>query len=83
MKHKETSVQNKFGQIVIIKGEEKTEANGTLVLLSPLELECDNTENKELNPKAPEFRPTRKAAEIAKQSVKETLKYEGREFEDD
>ena len=52
-------------------------------LLYPLELECDNTENKELNPKAPEFRPTRKTAEIAKQSVKETFRYEGRELEDD
>ena len=29
------------------------------------------------------FRPTRKAAEIAKQSVKETFRYDGRELEDD
>ena len=49
-------------------------------LLYPLELEFDGQENRELNPKAPDFRPKRKAAKIAEKSAKETFNYEEREL---
>lgn len=61
----------------------KSHIERVIQLLYPLELECDKIESEELNPKAPEFRPKRKAAETAKQSVTETYEYEERELEDD
>ena len=66
----------------------KTHIERALQLLYPLELSCDRTEEVEregeveLNPQAEEFRPKRRAAEVAKETVRETFRYEDKELED-
>ena len=58
-------------------------------LLYPLELSCDIKKAiqegglETLNPKAPEFRPRQRAAEIARETVRETFSYENKELYDD
>ena len=67
----------------------KSHVERAVQLLYPLELSCDIVETVQeegletLNPKAPEFRPRRKAAEIARETVRETFSYENKELEDD
>ena len=63
-------------------------------MLYPLELACDGEhkkgdeevneeENSQLNAQAKEFRPKRKAATIAVETIKETFRDEERELADD
>ena len=58
-------------------------------MLFPLELTCEDedkrteTENSQLNAEAREFRPQRKAATIAKETIQETIRNEERELADD
>ena len=67
----------------------KSHVERAVQLLYPLELSCDIEETVQeggletLNPKAPEFRPRRRAAEIARETVRETFSYENKELEDD
>ena len=67
----------------------KTHIERAVQLLYPLELSCDRIErveregDVELNPQAEVFRPKRRAAEVAKEAVKETFRYEDKELEDD
>eukprot|EP00795_Rhopilema_esculentum_P000506 gene506-10185_t len=66
----------------------KTKIERAVQLLYPLEIDCDVPEKEtkkaeNLNPQAKEFRPQRRAAQIAKSSVKETFAYEDKELEDD
>ena len=59
-----------------------------LQLLYPLELSCDHTEKVEregeveLNPQAEKLRPIRRAAEVPKESVRETFHSEHEELEE-
>ena len=55
----------------------KNKIERALQMLYPLELQCDIHSEQELNPQAREFRPQRRAADIAKESVAETFRYEG------
>ena len=67
----------------------KTHIERAVQLLYPLELSCDRTEEVErdgeveLNPQAKVFQPKRRAAEVAKETVRETFRYEDKELEDD
>ena len=60
----------------------KSHVERAVQLLYPLELSCDIEEAVQeggletLNSKAPEFRPRRRAAEIARETVIETFSYE-------
>ena len=54
----------------------KNKIERAVQMLYPLELQCDVDTTKELNPQAREFRPQRRAAKIAKESVTETFRYE-------
>ncbi len=66
----------------------KTRIERAIELLYPLELDCDISEEipvniSELNPQAKEFRPKRKAAKTASETVRETFEYENKELEDE
>ena len=65
----------------------KSHVERAIQLLHPLS--CDIEEAVQeggmetLNPKVPEFRPRRRAAEITTETVKQTFSYENKELEDD
>ena len=67
----------------------KSHVERTVQLLYPLELSCDIEEVVQeggletLNPKAQEFRPRRRTAETARETIRETFSYENKELEDD
>ena len=61
----------------------KTRIERAVELLYPLELECKVKEAKELNPQAIEFKPKRRAAERARETVAETFRYEERDLQED
>ena len=54
----------------------KNKIERALQMVYPFELQCGIHSEKEMSPQAREFRPRRRAAEIAKESVAETFRYE-------
>eukprot|EP00795_Rhopilema_esculentum_P010152 gene10152-18819_t len=89
--------QISLGDVVLINGEAKNRggwAIGRGQCKYPLELACDeehkktearvnDKENAQLNAQAKEFRPKRKAATIAVETIRETFRDEERELADD
>lgn len=67
----------------------KSRIERAVQMLYPLELTCEDEdkrteiENSQLNAEAREFRPQRKAATIAKETIQETIRDEERELADD
>ena len=64
----------------------KTVVERAVQLLYPLELACEKeraSETRELNPQAEEYRPKRKAAQLAAETVREIIQDESRDLADD
>ena len=64
----------------------KTVVERAVQLLYPLELACEReraVQTRELNPQAEEYRPKRKAAQLAAGTVREIIQDESRDLADD